>query len=99
MKATIKGLRYDTLKATLVAEFYPPYPDWTHVEEHLYVTSNGRWFVHRVGNAMYEKMLGDTGGKSSKIIPMSPEEALDWLEIHNFNDEIDKYFKDAIEEA
>lgn len=103
MVQVINGKRYDTDKAELVCDYEFSNPsDFRHVYEALYRTAKGNWFLYGVGGPMsrYAVSLGDnsTGG-SEDIVPMSADEALEFLESHDGVDGIERYFADSIEDA
>lgn len=85
MKRTIRGMRYDTDKATKVAEecSHEGLGDFRYWCEALYRTPRGKWFLHGCGGAMtrWAQAVGvseRTGGEG--ILPLSDEQALAWLE-------------------
>lgn len=104
MKKVIDGKRYNTETATKVAE-YEPFANRTDFNwwcEELYKTKKGKWFIYGEGgaNSPYSKRVESnvkSGGED--IIAISDYEALKWLEIHNFVDEIEEYFPDELEDA
>jgi len=103
LTAVIEGLRYDTQRAEIVAcreNGYMP-SDFSYVYEELYHTKNGRWFIAGEGGAFskYAESFGNTTGGSKKIIPLSADEAREWLEEQQGIDALEKYFSSAIEEA
>ena len=84
MKKVISGRLYNTATATLIADFsYSNSSDFNHVEEGLYKTKKGSYFLAGSGGPMskYAVSLGNnaTGG-SSDIIPLSDDEAREWCE-------------------
>jgi len=102
MKKTINGKRYDTEKAELIAEFSRSNPsDFNYVSEKLYRTKIGNWFIAGEGgaNSKYAKLSGNSSWGSSDITAITNSEALEWLQEHDENDAIDKYFAGEIEEA
>lgn len=104
MKKIIDGKRYDTEKATLVAEWDNGlgYSDFGWCETSLYCTQNGSWFLAGEGGALSEwsEPCGNNGrGGGSGIKPLSELEAREWLEWHEFTDELEEYFKDALVDA
>lgn len=103
MKQIINGLRYDTATATEVASYSLGYrTDFSGIEETLYRTAKGNYFIHGWGGAAssYAKPVGDgsmTEGEA--ITPMSEAEAVDWLEAKGKAEAIEQYFSDYIEDA
>lgn len=104
MKRIINGKRYDTETATLVATHSNgcSYSDFHHVEERLYLTLRGAFFIHGGGGPLskYAKSTGtnSTSG-SQEIIPLDADEARSWLEEHDFADEVENLFPDQIQDA
>lgn len=104
MKAIINGLRYDTENAITIgsASFSNP-GDFQHWEATLYKTPrSGRFFLAGSGGPMsrYAKSYGQSSvGGSSKIDPMTKEEALEWAEQYLDAEDFEEHFADAIEEA
>lgn len=97
MKKVIDGVRYDTGKAKEIARYDNGLcgTDFHHMEETLYKTPNGRWFLAGEGGALskYSEPVGNNGrGGSSDIIPMSEEEAREWLEEHDEVGALEEHF-------
>lgn len=105
MKRIINGRRYDTeAKFTEAVADYSngmPCTDFRRIDEVLYRTNHGNWFIHGAGGAMtkYSAPCGDLRGAGERIVPLTPDEALDWLESRGETEVIEKYFADQIEEA
>ena len=103
MKRIIEGKTYNTATAEEVATFRDGTPsDWRHVEEALYVTKKGAWFLAGAGGPMsgYAVSCGNnswSGG--SGIHPLSRTDALAWLERNDETDVIEEYFAEFIVEA
>lgn len=102
MKAIINGKRYDTATADLVAEWGNGLggSDFRNCNEDLYRTKKGRWFLHGQGGAMtrWSRSVGNNGTcGGSGILPMTEDEAREWLEQHREVDAIEKFF--PIEDA
>lgn len=103
MKQIINGLRYDTATATEVANYrYSNRTDFHGIEETLYRTEKGNFFLHGWGGAAtsYARPTGNngmTGGES--ITPKSDTEALAWLESKGKAEAIEQYFPEHIEDA
>lgn len=96
MKAIIKGKRYDTETATEIAsDGYGYSGDFRYWHETLYKTKSGAWFTAGKGGPMsrYARSTGQnswSGG--SAIVPMSAEEAREWLETAKEVDAIEEHF-------
>lgn len=103
MKAIIDGLRYDTQRAERVATHESGHPpdDFHYIEETLYRTENGRWFLHGRGGAMtrYSESVGNGWKGGSELRPLTPDEAMAWLEQHNRVQELETWFAEHIREA
>jgi hypothetical protein len=103
MTAVFKGLRYDTDTAEEVASHSYGYKtDFESVDESLYRTKNGRWFLAGSGGpkTRYAESVGTDGngrigGKG--IVPITELEARDLLEAWEPDSEAFKFFdiKDA----
>ncbi len=104
MKAIVEGKRYDTDTATEVASFESPHyaGDFHRVEETLYKTKNGRYFLHGWGGALSKYAIsvggGGTGG-SERLDPMSDEEAQEWLVSTGNIAALEEHFGHLIEDA
>lgn len=104
MRSTIKGLVYDTDKATEIASWWNNVPasDFHYVSETLYRTSKGAYFLHGEGGALssYSQSCGTnswTGG--SRITPMTETEAFDWCQENDRQSAIDAHFGHLLAEA
>ena len=86
MKAVIDGETYDTETATKIAAFSKEFGanDFRHVEESLYETRNGRFFLAGGGGPMtrYSHPVGDRQAGGSGIVVLTPNEARNWCETH-----------------
>ena len=97
MKAIIDGMRFDTGAATEVARDSWGYAnDFEHFTEGLYRTERGAWFLAGEGGAMskYARPVsgGGTGG-GEKIIPLTAEDARNWLERNDETEAIEQHFE------
>ena len=84
MRKIIGGKKYDTETATCVGSDSYSYPgDFGYWEECLYRKNNGEFFLHGEGGPMTKYAVdistNETSG-SSRITPMSIEEAKEWAE-------------------
>lgn len=87
MKKIINNRVYDTETAKSIGEYEPnPYrSDFSWFCETLYQKKTGEFFLHGDGNAnsRYSKSCGqNTWCGDEKIVPMSYEEAREWVEKH-----------------
>lgn len=103
MKKIIDGKRYDTETATKVANWdngcYGN--DFNAVDEDLYITKNGNWFLDGSGGARskYATCYGSSSCGGRELIPMSADEAKKWLEEHNCVNALEQYFSSDIVDA
>jgi hypothetical protein len=104
MKEIIGGKRYNTETATKIAENSSRCGrgDFRWFQESLYLTKKGSWFLAGEGYAMSkyaEAAGGNLYGPGEKIIPLDAEGVIAWLEAAGNIDILEKYFKDAIQDA
>ena len=105
MKRIIDGIRYDTEAAgtVKVARYSDGYlGDFDFVNESLYKSKSGRWFLAGKGGARSNYATSVSVGcwsGGSGIIPMTSEEALAWLEARDFTDEIEEHFGAEVVDA
>lgn len=106
MKAIINGKRYDTEapKTVCIAVWTHSYSsDFEFTHEELHRTGKGAFFLAGRGGprSSYAERIGNSGGwsGSSRITPLSADEALSWLESHDLTDAIEAVFGDSIEDA
>jgi hypothetical protein len=104
VKRIIDGLRYDTETALKVAEWdngrYNG--DFELIEEALYKTKSGRWFLAAYGGALteYSEPAGNNGRcAGSRVIPFTAYEAQKWLEGYGFTNAIEKHFSADVKDA
>ena len=103
MKVIIERKSYNTETATKIAKWdngrYRN--DFSAIEETLYRTKKGQYFIHGWGGAAtsYAKTFGNSSSEGESIKLMSQDEAIDWLSVHGFVDEIEQHFGDCIEEG
>ncbi len=103
MKAIIQGRKYDTETAEHIVGYSNNLGcgDFRHYEEDLYRTKKGNWFLAGEGGPMtkYSHTVGDATSGGSGIIPLTNQEAFEWLEAKEFYKTLERYFGDKIEEA
>lgn len=97
MKKVINGSRYDTdtAKRLGVWESDQDYTGLSHVEETLYRTKAGKYFLHGCGNAASAYAVHKSDGWSApgeKIIPLSDAAARQWAEQHLDADAVELAF-------
>ncbi len=75
--------------------------DLRSCEEVLCRASGGALFLHGCGGALtrYAQSVGDGWTSGGKIIPLSEDEALSWLEEHGESAAIEAYFSHRIRAA
>lgn len=102
MKKVIEKKIYNTETAQEIANYsYSNHSDFNYIDETLYVTKKGNFFLHGKGGAAsrYAKSDGNMSYGSSEIIAMTEDEAYHWLEENGMTEEIETYFSSRIEEA
>jgi len=88
----IDQIRYNTDTANVVAEFTPRQV-LDKINQTLYVTEKGAWFLVENGRDVFLKE------QTSVFTAMSSDQAYEWLESHDFIVAIEKYFSDRIQDA
>lgn len=103
MKKVINGFIYNTASAELIEEYNNRLSpsDFEYVEENLFRTPKGRFFLYVKGGHMsiYSEYNGQNRWGISDIIDLSDDEAYEWLVEKGCTDSIIKYFSEKIEEA
>ena len=103
MRKVIDGLLFNTETASQVAHWdngkLPG--DFHRLEETLYRTPNGRWFVHGRGGAMtrYSEPAGNGHSGGQEIRVLTQAEAQSWLEKHDRIEALDEWFSEEISPA
>lgn len=104
MKDIIEGKIYNTETAHLIGRHTDnPVSDMEHVDEGLYKTRRGNYFLAGEGGPMskYARICWDdrswTWGE--RIIPLTRQEAFDWAQQYLGLEEVEEEFSDLIEEA
>ena len=104
MKKVINRKCYDTEKARHIASWCntPDIGDFRHMEESLYCSPKGQYFIAGSGGPMssYARSCGsnETCG-SSDIRLVTKDEAIDWLESHNMVEELEAEFGSELQEG
>jgi len=84
MRKIKNGKRYDTDAALEVAYFWNGLSpdDPRHLNERLYKTAKGAWFLHGSGgaNTRWSEICGYSTSRGEDIVPMTSTEALEWCE-------------------
>jgi len=103
MKQVIDGKLYNTETATKIGSYWNGLStsDFRRVSEELYRTKSGNYFLAGTGGPLtpYAESNGESSWGSSRIIPLSKEEAFEWAQQRLSTDEVLKVFPDMIEEA
>jgi hypothetical protein len=104
MRRIIGGKRYDTGKATLVAEVSAQgaRSDFAWYEEMLYRTAKGNWFTAGEGGPLshYAVQAGQNNRRGGVAIrPLTQYEAMQWLEDAGEGDALEEYFSGELEDA
>ncbi|HKK45640.1 MAG TPA: hypothetical protein VJ964_08970 [Balneolaceae bacterium] len=103
MKAIIEGKRYNTETSQQIASDWNGLSrsDFNYMDETLYRTENGNWFLHGAGgaNTKYSEAAGNMRSGGESIIPMDEDGAYSWLERTNNTKALEEYFPDRIEDA
>ncbi len=88
----ITGKLYDTRQSRLIGQFIHTSEDGQHTDERLYMASSGRYFLifEGYGSAVY--LNDDVDRFSGHLLPMSDDDAMEWLELRNLTDEYIKAF-------
>ncbi len=96
--AILNGKRYNTETATLIAQGGNGLDkiDCRHVHEELYRTKAGNWFLAGKGGP-YSQYGWREGG--SRIKPLTPDEAFEWMEKNQAVEALEAYFQDRIKDA
>lgn len=102
MMKIIKGKKYDTNTATMVAEYWNGlYKDnFGSITEKLYRKRTGEYFLHGSGGARTQYAQHSVGriGCGEKIIPLSEHGAREWAEMHISSEEYEKVFGAIMED-
>lgn len=103
MKKLVYGRLYNTETAELIHDYQWGYPsDFKFIYEALYKTKKGNYFIYGEGGAMSKycvKVESNTWESGSDIIPISVDEAVEWLEENDGSEAIEKYFTNYLQEA
>ncbi len=103
MKAVINGKKYDTTTAEAITSWGNGCGagDFNRIDETLYKKKTGEFFMFGEGGARSRYAESYDGGRSfgsgEKIIPLSDQEAREWMEAHATTDEYERVFG-AVEE-
>lgn len=103
MKKIINKSLYNTDTARFIGTWDngAQYGDFNRVDESLYQTKSGKYFIRGEGGAMttYAEHHGNSTSGSEKIIPLTASEAQEWAEEKLTADEYQKEFGEVEEAA
>jgi hypothetical protein len=103
MKKIINGVRYDTDMSTEIGSWNNGLSsqDFNVLEETLYKTKKGNYFLYGEGGARthYAQSDGNMTTDGSAFIPMTKEAAFSWAQRHLSAPKVEAEFGDLIEEA
>jgi len=104
MKRIINGLRYDTERADLLAEYGNGLDrrNFRWCWERLYRTKNENFFLFGKGGPLSSYASGGRGigwTDGQAIVPLSDEEVMEWLELREMPDLCEELFPNSIEDA
>ena len=103
MKRIINRKVYNTQTAVSIAEWDNGLgrTDFNAIEETLYKTKKGQYFLHAWGGAAtcYSESYGNCSSEGQTIKLFDENEAINWLEKKGFVTEIEEHFSDKIEEG
>lgn len=101
MKAIINRRKYDTETAECVGvNSHGYYNDFAWYEERLYRKKTGEYFLYGTGGPMskYAKAIAqNTVSGGSVIVPMTIDEAKNWVEENMSGDEYENVFGEVAE--
>ena len=97
-KQVIGGILYDTEQAEEIADYWNGLGqnDFNNLSETLYKTEKGNWFIYGEGGAFTKYAIPCNGNMttgSDAIIPMSDQEAQEFLEEHSDPETYQTYFE------
>lgn len=100
-KKIINGKLYNTATATFIGEYANDVSrsDFRYYEEELYRKRTGEYFLSGEGGGLskYAKSLSDGWTYGCAIIPLSLDEAKEWVELHMSTDDYIKEFGEVEE--
>jgi len=102
MKKIIDGSKYDTKTAKYLGNYcHGSSRDFSHIDESLYRTKSGKYFLHGEGGPQThyaEHIDQNTWSGGEKIIPMDRAEAQKWAEDHLSGEEYEEIFGEVTED-
>lgn len=98
MKKIIGGKRYNTETAKYIGEYDNGYglDDFNYILEELYLKRTGEFFLHAKGHGLtkYAERYGNNAwGMGEHLVPLSIDEAKEWVEKHLDYDDYEKLFE------
>lgn len=102
MRQVINRKLYDTERATIIHEWdngcYAG--DLNLLSEELYKTKKGSLFLYRSGGALaMRRQAGNAFSGGDEIVPLTKDQAIEWLESHEGTHAILREFPDSVGEA
>ncbi len=92
MQQIINGKRYNTETAALIGNYFNGLGsgDFRHLDESLYITKSGAFFINGEGGAMtrWSQPVGNMTGGGDGIIVCTTAEALEWCESHHIDADV-----------
>lgn len=105
MKKVVNGKKYNTVTAERLGKWCngeqgPCYERFNYLEESLYRTKKGKFFLHGEGGACTKYSRSHDGGSiwGEDITPLSDNDAIAWVEKHLSGDDFERIFGE-VEEA
>jgi hypothetical protein len=96
MRRIIEKRVYDTEVSVYIADNWNGLmqEDDRYCEERLYKTKKGNYFLYGSGGPLskYSKTIGNKILGITILIPLTIEEAYDWLKTHNETEAIEEFF-------
>jgi len=96
MKKVINGSVFDTAKAKFLGSWSNGHNnnDFSYCGERLFITKSGKYFLHGEGGAYstYAVHSGNNTCGGELILPLTPQEAREWVERHLDGEEYETIF-------
>lgn len=104
MRRIIEGKRYDTRTAEVIGSYDNGYHqnDFHWLEETLYRTPSGQFFLHGEGGGMSvhrRSVEGRMWTSGETLNPMTDGQAMCWLEERGLLTALEEYFAESIADA
>ena len=103
MKKIIDRMLFNTETAEEIHSYSNGYgySDFHHLAETLYLTKLGAYFLHGEGGGLskYAVRVGNGTCEGEEIVPMTKDEAYQWLESVDAVDAIEAHFPELVKDA